>query len=98
MPADKSLAKEAETAGSLSAVTKSEGTAVARTEKIESSLLGSARFDVRDALQRYKAPSNGKKRGLVAYSWETRELSCAIAVAAKAAARKALNCILDRWG
>ena len=83
MPADNSLAKEAETAGSLSAVTRPEGTAVARTEKIEkieSSLLGSARlsvarFDVRDALKKYKAPSNGKNGGLAAYNSETRELS-----------------------
>ncbi len=36
LPADSWLAKEAEAAGSLIWFTKSEGTAVARTEKIES--------------------------------------------------------------
>ncbi len=65
LPADNWLAKEAEAAESLSALTKSEGTAVARTEKTESSLVGNsilsvASSAVRDELNRCKAPSNGK--------------------------------------
>jgi len=56
LPALKSLAREDATAGSLRAVKRLEGTAVARTEKTDSSLLGmemlsEANCDVRDALR-----------------------------------------------
>lgn len=82
LPAEKSLAREDRTAGSLIAVNRLDGIAVARTEKTESSVVGRlmlkvARSDVRDA------------------SSEAREFeSWAIAVAEIAATRKVLNNIL----